>query len=199
MADDVRSVPALELRRYLGLWFEVGRLPLRFEDDRATGVLRVREHYRLVDPFGDEGGGVRALSVFADPLDDPLRLPASMTHPGPLRIARVGTYRYRVELDAPASWNARYANESIHRESPAFRLDRTLEVDGSRTTLDYRLDVLRPDVGTDDVAAHLASLRATRDDLSAALRFQVPTTLDAHQREDRLKALLRDAMKGGAR
>ncbi|MGN7976623.1 lipocalin family protein [Microbacterium sp. 22195] len=38
MTDDVRSVPALELRRYLGLWFEVGRLPLRFEDDRATDV-----------------------------------------------------------------------------------------------------------------------------------------------------------------
>ena len=38
MTDDVRSVPALELRRYLGLWFEVGRLPLRFEDDRASNV-----------------------------------------------------------------------------------------------------------------------------------------------------------------
>lgn len=38
MTDDVRSVRALELRRYLGLWFEVGRLPLRFEDDRATDV-----------------------------------------------------------------------------------------------------------------------------------------------------------------
>ena len=34
----VRSVAALELGRYLGLWFEVGRLPLRFEDDGASDV-----------------------------------------------------------------------------------------------------------------------------------------------------------------
>lgn len=37
-AAQVRSVPALELGRYLGLWFEIGRLPLRFEDDGATDV-----------------------------------------------------------------------------------------------------------------------------------------------------------------
>jgi apolipoprotein D and lipocalin family protein len=35
---DVRSVPTLELERYLGLWYEQGRLPLRFEDDEATDV-----------------------------------------------------------------------------------------------------------------------------------------------------------------
>ncbi|MDT0157000.1 lipocalin family protein [Microbacterium sp. ARD32] len=34
----MHSVPALELRRYLGLWFEIGRLPLRFEDDGASDV-----------------------------------------------------------------------------------------------------------------------------------------------------------------
>ncbi|WP_353111568.1 lipocalin family protein [Microbacterium sp.] len=35
---EVRSVPALELGRYLGLWYEIGRLPLRFEDDGARDV-----------------------------------------------------------------------------------------------------------------------------------------------------------------
>lgn len=34
----VRSVTALDLERYLGTWFEIGRLPLRFEDDDATNV-----------------------------------------------------------------------------------------------------------------------------------------------------------------
>lgn len=38
MDAEVRSVPALELGRYLGLWFEIGRLPLRFEDDGARDV-----------------------------------------------------------------------------------------------------------------------------------------------------------------
>jgi len=35
---DVRSVDTLDLQRYLGLWFEIGRLPLRYEDDDATDV-----------------------------------------------------------------------------------------------------------------------------------------------------------------
>lgn len=34
----VRTVPALDLDRYLGQWFEVGRLPLRWEDENSTNV-----------------------------------------------------------------------------------------------------------------------------------------------------------------
>src|SRR5690606_27228311 len=34
----VRSVEDLDLQRYLGLWYEIGRLPLRFEDDGARDV-----------------------------------------------------------------------------------------------------------------------------------------------------------------
>ena len=32
------SVKSLDLARYLGLWYEAGRLPLRFEDDDAVDV-----------------------------------------------------------------------------------------------------------------------------------------------------------------
>lgn len=32
------SVPVLDLERYLGTWFEIGRLPLKWEDDNATNV-----------------------------------------------------------------------------------------------------------------------------------------------------------------
>lgn len=32
------SVKSLDLARYLGLWYEAGRLPLRFEDDHAVDV-----------------------------------------------------------------------------------------------------------------------------------------------------------------
>lgn len=35
---EVHSVDSLDLERYLGDWFEIGRLPLRYEDDAATEV-----------------------------------------------------------------------------------------------------------------------------------------------------------------
>lgn len=34
----VTSLTALDLDRYLGLWFEIARLPLRWEDERASHV-----------------------------------------------------------------------------------------------------------------------------------------------------------------
>lgn len=43
---DVRSVDELDLQRYLGLWYELGRLPLRYEDDSAT---KVTAEYSLND------------------------------------------------------------------------------------------------------------------------------------------------------
>ena len=35
---EVESVAEIDLERYLGLWFEIGRLPMRFEDDDAVDV-----------------------------------------------------------------------------------------------------------------------------------------------------------------
>lgn len=35
---DVTAVDDLDLERYLGLWYEIARLPMRFEDDDASNV-----------------------------------------------------------------------------------------------------------------------------------------------------------------
>ena len=192
-ADISRRYAEYYGKRYANV--EVVKLPT-LEDDRVTNVLRVQEHYRLASPFGNEDGA-RSLSLYADPLDTPLRLPASMTHPGPLHVGVPGMYRYRVEVAAPASWNARFGLESLHRQTPAFDFSRSVEVDGGTARVEYALDLRARDLDAADVEKHLSVLRLARDDLSAALRYQVPVALDAGQRETRLKALLRDAMKAG--
>ena len=35
---DVRSVSEFDRERYLGLWYEIGRLPLKWEDANATHI-----------------------------------------------------------------------------------------------------------------------------------------------------------------
>lgn len=64
----VTAVSGFELHRYLGLWFEIGRLPLRYEDDDARDVTAeytlddddgsVRVDNRCVD---EEGRAVQAV------------------------------------------------------------------------------------------------------------------------------------------
>lgn len=69
------SVKSLDLARYLGLWYEAGRLPLRFEDDDAVDVTA---EYTLRDDgnvevdnrcFDAKGAPTQALGV-AEPSPD---------------------------------------------------------------------------------------------------------------------------------
>ena len=48
---DVTALPALDLQRYLGTWYEIARLPMKHEPENATDVTA---HYSL-----DEEGRVR--------------------------------------------------------------------------------------------------------------------------------------------
>lgn len=59
---EATSVEHLDLERYLGLWHELGRLPLRFEDDEARNVTAeysmnddgtVRVDNRCIDADGE--------------------------------------------------------------------------------------------------------------------------------------------------
>lgn len=63
MSDmNVTAIPSLDLQRYLGKWYEICRLPLRFEDETATDVTasyslnedgRVRVDNRCFDEDGE--------------------------------------------------------------------------------------------------------------------------------------------------
>lgn len=170
----------------------------RVEDDRTANVVRVHERYRIASPFEDGGSGVRTLDGFAEAMSDPTALPKTMDHDGPLRVGRPGRFRHEVHVTTPASWSARFGREDSVHESAAMHFHRTADVDGATAKLTYELDVKQRELGAADVSAHVEALRALRDDLSFTLRYQLPAQLGEKQREDRLKALLRDAVEGGA-
>jgi len=59
---DVTSVPEFDLGRYLGLWYEIGRLPLKYEDEDARDITaeysleddgKVRVDNRCIDEEGE--------------------------------------------------------------------------------------------------------------------------------------------------
>lgn len=81
-AAEVRSAPMFELGRYLGLWYELGRLPLRFEDDGARDVTA---EYSL-----NEDGTVRVDNRCLDEDGQPTQAVGQAVpdgeHPGRLRV-----------------------------------------------------------------------------------------------------------------
>ncbi|MGI6853895.1 lipocalin family protein [Mesorhizobium sp. 1B3] len=72
---DVAAVPSLDLDRYLGCWYEICRLPLKWEDETATDITA---NYSLADDgkvrvdnrcFDAEGKPTQAVGE-ATPVDE---------------------------------------------------------------------------------------------------------------------------------
>lgn len=166
------------------------------EDDPDRNRLRIRERYRLTSAFGSESGGVRALEVYAEALQTASNLPTALERNGPLGYAPRGRYRHEVEVRLPERWKPTFVAERIDRTSHAFGFQRKVEVGERSVKVVYEMTVERNELPVERVAAHLQELRKVRDELSANLRFAIPASLDAKQREDRLRDLLRDVMQG---
>jgi hypothetical protein len=166
------------------------------EDDPERNRLRIRERYRLKSAFGNETGGVRALEVYAEALQAASSLPSSLERKGPLGYAARGRYRHEVTVQLPERWKPTFVAERIDRTSHAFGFQRKVEVGDRSVKVVYEMTVERNELPVERVAAHLQELRKVQDELSANLRFAIPASLDAQQREDRLRDLLRDVMQG---
>jgi apolipoprotein D and lipocalin family protein len=69
--SDVTAIPSLDLNRYLGKWYEICRLPLRWED---TGATDITARY-----FLNESGTVRVDNRCFDEEGEPTRAVAEAT------------------------------------------------------------------------------------------------------------------------
>ena len=166
-------------------------------DDPVANRLVVHERYRLNSPLQTESSGVRGLDLFAEALDTPSALPASLDRKGPLAFTERGRYRHVVTVQLPPLWTPTFSDENSDSRSDAFAFHRNVSIKDRTVTLEYQLDVGRDEVPADRVAEHLQALRKVRDDLSATLRFTIPASLNAQQRQERLRALLRALVEEG--
>lgn len=77
------SVGSIDLERYLGLWYEIGRLPLKYEDE---GNSDVTAHYALAADGSVEVDN-RALSADGEPVQARGRATMDAAHPGRLSVS----------------------------------------------------------------------------------------------------------------
>lgn len=74
MTDELKTVPYVELARYLGTWYEIARKPMRYEDATARDITATYEldddgAVRVVNSCLDEDGEVQVSEGQAKPLD----------------------------------------------------------------------------------------------------------------------------------
>lgn len=169
----------------------------QLDDDRERNVLTMTETYALKSPFENEGGAVQALDVYGESLQGISALPESVVRNGPLGFAiKPAVFRHEVKIEVPEAWDAAFVNEELKYASPVFSYARDLDIEDGGVNLVYEMKVDQADVMPEQVPAHLRELRQARDSLSMRLRFQTPMQLNQQEREQRLEALLKDALGG---
>ncbi|MCC8364137.1 DUF3857 domain-containing protein [Lysobacter sp. A6] len=167
-------------------------------DDRNANVLKMSESYVLRAPFEVEGN-IRGLDVWAETLDGISQLPSTMARKGPMETGTPAAYRHEVSIAAPQGWRATVAPEHEKYSSPAFDFARDISKDGETVKVVYDFKVTASDIDGARATAHLEQMRKVRDALSARLRFAPPAaTLEASERDKRLKSLLRDVLDSGS-
>jgi apolipoprotein D and lipocalin family protein len=75
MTDELKTVPHVDLARYLGTWYEIARKPMRHEDAHARDITATYEldeegAVRVLNSCLDDDGKVDASEGQAKPTDD---------------------------------------------------------------------------------------------------------------------------------
>lgn len=157
----VTSVAHLDLERYLGLWFEIGRLPLRFEDDTARDITAeysrdgdaIRVDNRCIDAVGEPA---QALGRAVPDPDHPGRLRVSFL-PAALRWIPFTTADYwvlRVDEDYRYALVGTPDHEFCWLLAREHRIDPAVEADYLATARDQGFELtgwIRPDQSGDRV------------------------------------------------
>lgn len=74
MANELQTVPHVDLARYVGTWYEIARKPMRYEDAAARDITATYElaedgSVRVLNSCVDEDGKVDASEGRARPVD----------------------------------------------------------------------------------------------------------------------------------
>lgn len=171
-----------------------------FNDDREANTLRVIENYTIASPYEDASGGMKAIEIYAEALQNSSALPPTMSRRGPLDFYWPGRFQHRVQIDLPEFWRAPPERDEVQYASPAFGFKRNIAISAGKVEVSYDMQVKEPELPTDKVASHLEQLRKVRDTLSVRLNLQTAkNTLQPEERDKRLKNLLNDVIQHGAK
>ncbi|MUV12640.1 DUF3857 domain-containing transglutaminase family protein [Noviluteimonas gilva] len=193
--EDISRQSADELRARYGDVDVVS--PPSVRDDRVRNALVVTESYTLKSPFIADSGA-RALDLYGSSLDGITRLPPSMARSGPLAVGTPAEYRHEFRIALPKGWRVLQSKDKQNVVASTFDFARDIDVTDDNVAIVYDLRIKSRETTAAGATEHLAQLRKLREDLGTRMRFQAPPSrVEAKERDERLKSLLRNVMDGG--
>ncbi len=169
-----------------------------FEDDRQANRIRLSESYLLKAPFLS-AGTARSIDLHAESLQAAAALPSAVARKGPLNFAEPGDYSHQIQVSYPTGWKPVFVAEQTTNASSAFDYQRKVSVGPDQIDVQYDFKVKRRDVAVADTATHIDQLRIVRDDISIRLGFTMVASTSGKEREQRIRALLRDMQQEGGK
>lgn len=164
------------------------------EDDAETGTLRLRERYRLRQPWSASSATMRQFELYADSLRDLFLLSGTLDRRSALSRPHPVTLRQRSVFELPEAWRAFNAPERQLTEDPSFRYEREINVDAGSVQVEHRVTTLADRIETADLTRHYENRRQAAQQLGLRLTMQPPAQDLKQQREQRLRGLLRDSV-----
>ena len=160
-------------------------------DDRQANRVRLTEAYLLKAPFQDAGTS-RLMDLHAESLQALSTLPSAVARKGPLDFAQPGNYSHRIQVAYPRSWKPGFVAEETAYASNAFDYRRKINVEPDQIDLRYDFKVMRRDIPVAETTRHIEQLRSVHDEISTRLGFTLVAPTSGKEREQRIRALLRD-------
>lgn len=160
-------------------------------DDRKANQIRLSEAYVLKAPF-QEAGTVRSIDLYAESLQALSTLPSTMVRKGPLEFAEPGNYSHRIEVAYPVGWKPGFVADEATHASSAFDYQRKITLGPDAVEVEYDMKVKRRELDRAEAAVHVDQLRSVREDISTRLNFSLVAPTSGKEREQRIRALLRD-------
>ncbi|MEP6907407.1 MAG: DUF3857 domain-containing transglutaminase family protein [Pseudoxanthomonas sp.] len=161
------------------------------KDDRRANRISFTETYLLKSPFQEEGAS-RSIDLYAESLQAVSTLPVTMARKGPLDFAQPGSYSHQIKMVYPVDWKPAFVGDETVHASSAFDFQRKVRIGPDQVELNYELNVKGREVAAADTMVHIEQLRSVRDDISARFSFNVVAPTSGKEREQRIRALLRD-------
>jgi hypothetical protein len=163
---------------------------IRFEDDPASGEIKVFEAYNLESPWTGSGTGSRILEVYADLLSPFVSLSGPQQRRHPLWRPHPIELRQTTEVIVPEGWTLLSIPHNSEASDESFRYARRARREADRVVLEHSFDSLAEQVAADQARRHFDARRRAMEAMGARLQFNLPTASANSERNQRLRALL---------